>query len=149
MADTALTGVRKDGEWQGLKDDVAGLRSLKDPIDLVAVGAAGNGLRQLTTGADGTTTVQQLTALPFPFAPAIWNDVVSASASTSDSPSGGHAVLMGYSNRGEVALEGSSRRADVQGTSFAAPRLTAWEAIYLLNGGRFACDTYRPPLGYT
>jgi hypothetical protein len=101
----------------------------------------------------------------FPFAPALWNQVVSVSASEIDG------VMANYSNTGEVMMlgttqytdvsvpldDGSTILTDVVGTSFASPRLALDRAQYLLsitdsnlgfkcqgNAGIWAS----PPLGY-
>src|SRR5262249_3081833 len=111
---------------------------------VVPVGAAGNGLLVF----DGAQLVR--THFVFPFAPALWDPVVSASAL------GDAGRLAGYSNDGEVALPGPTwgERPDgsvaaVHGTSFAAPRLSASVALHLLAGGASPCDGHTPVLGYT
>jgi hypothetical protein len=113
---------------------------------VVPVGAAGNGL-----SAPAATGDPSPHPLNFPFAPALWNSVVSASAS-------GQAGRAAYSNSGEVMLDGEfavpagtmvDQGFTVEGTSFAAPRLSYAEAIYLLNGGPVHCGDEVPPLGYT
>ncbi len=84
--------------------------------------------------------------LPFPFAPGLWNPVVSTSASDEDPQ-----TRADYSNSGEVLLDGrtSAGTTNVHGTSFAAPRLSAQEAVYLFTGGETTCASNIPPLGYT
>lgn len=98
----------------------------------------------------------------FPFAPAIWDSVVSISAE--DSP-GNWAP---YSNPGEIMMNGefsgsfdmaeisqeqvpTDEDFSVEGTSFAAPRFSVQAAVYLLEGGLYPCINHPnvvPPLGY-
>jgi hypothetical protein len=85
----------------------------------------------------------------FPFAPALWEQVVSVSASDT---AGNKAS---YSNTGEVMMPGTTSHVDVVGTSFASPRLALYEAEYLLaNPGQgIECQgnagiLASPPLGY-
>jgi hypothetical protein len=107
---------------------------------VVPVGAAGNGVL-LTEDRPSPQRVR----FEFPFAPALWNTVVSASASQK-----AFGTLAPYSNSGEVLLDGSLSlgTARLQGTSFAAPRLAARQAAYLLTGGTATCNGYVPTLGY-
>lgn len=112
---------------------------------VVPVAAAGNGLYVFKDGKLVRTHFQ------FPFAPALWNPVVAAS--------GGQdwAQRAEYSNNGEVVLDGKTwvvpagggNAVQVQGSSFAAPRLSASVAVYLLTGGPSPCDGHLPVLGYT
>jgi hypothetical protein len=120
------------------------LAKLTASAPVVPVGAAGNGLLVY----DGAKLVR--THFDFPFAPALWNPVVSVSAS------GDNSRRAAYSNNGEVAMQGTTwvTRADgsvatVHGTSFAAPRLSASIALHLLAGGPSPCDGHTPVLGYT
>lgn len=105
--------------------------------NIILVGAAGN------------------SGYPFAFAPALWDHVVSVSASDNG---GGKA---GYSNTGEVMMDGTTKFShggvDVVGTSFASPRLALEQAFYLRNitsvSEGIECDgmagiVARPPLGY-
>jgi hypothetical protein len=108
------------------------------------VGAAGNGTRSLDAGRWVHIRYE------FPFAPALWDSVVSASGGEAAGP------RAAYSNSGEVVLDGNSRvalrdggEAPVHGSSFAAPRLSASLAIYLLRGGPSPCEGHLPALGYT
>ena len=101
---------------------------------VIPVAAAGNG-----TFTVGINPVRH-TPLTFPFAPGMWNNVVSVSASASG-------AMASYSNSGEVMLNGETPEL-VHGTSFAAPRLSARQAIYLLAGGPVPCGVEIPPLGY-
>jgi len=106
--------------------------SSKDPSHpVVSVAAAGN------------------EGISFPFAPGIWDSVVSVSADGEDNG------LAPYSNWGEVKLDGKANYngEDVFGTSFAAPVLSYKEAIYLYNDGFVECKGSEdiqnsPPLGY-
>jgi len=90
--------------------------------------------------------------LDFPFAPAMWNSVVSVSALPLEDADGNRAW---YSNSGEVTFDGrwthTATGMVLEGTSFAAPRLSHQEALYLLTGGPVQCVTpaHVPPLGYT
>ena len=112
---------------------------------VIPVAAAGNGL--------GSTHER----LPFPFAPAIWDSIVSVSAESPLSP-GTSKLTADYSNDGEITQSGELKYLDpatgpwtLIGTSFAAPRLAVKEAFYLLNGEPVTCvgkpDSI-PPLGY-
>jgi hypothetical protein len=89
----------------------------------------------------------------YPFAPAIFDNVVSVSAATRDVDDS----RVGYSNPGEVLMVGDhsdDAYGDLSGTSFAAPKFSLLAAIYLLNGGRSPCDVADdmppsfPALGY-
>ncbi|MBM3145043.1 MAG: extracellular solute-binding protein [Chloroflexi bacterium] len=64
----------------------------------------------------------------YPFAPALWEGVVSVSA-----PPVSLEKPFDYSNAGEVMMDGVYR--DYLGTSFAAPELSYHAAVYLLEGG--------------
>ncbi len=118
------------------------------PFDagVTSVGAAGNGVHAKTG---------HLIRINYPFAPAIWNTVVSTSALESGQRAG-------YSNSGEVILDGSATlpvaataaARGVHGTSFAAPRLSARHALHLMRGHPTTCAApgkaeHLPPLGYT
>jgi hypothetical protein len=96
--------------------------------------------------------------VPYPFAPALWDSVVSVSAADPDVAAG---IFPEYTNNGEIRMEGqypfeqpkdpNGRR--LTGTSYASPRLAAWAALYLLHGGQTPCDDDddpdpRPVLGY-
>jgi hypothetical protein len=114
-------------------------------LRVIPVGAAGNRPWYLDNGKPARKY------LPFPFAPALWDSVVSTSA---DNGTG----VTDYSDGGEVRLDGSGpaavagvalTAADLRhGTSFAAPRLSALEAIWLMKTGLADCNGHRPPLGY-
>ena len=117
----------------------------------ISVAAAGNGIYYLDPSPASSPSVQHV-SLPFPFAPALWPSVVSASASiattASDTTTGQRAA---YSNPGEVAMPGlydlPGNRSAI-GTSFAAPRLSAWQAIYFLFYGSVICMKNLPALNY-
>jgi hypothetical protein len=126
---------------------------------VVPVAAAGNGLGYVPAAdpavqaGDGEVVKIRL---DFPFAPAIWNSVVSVSATEADPAFAGPAVpgsdlRTRYSNGGEVMLDGQYTygTTSVHGTSFAAPRLAYLEALYLLGGGAVPCGQPVPPLGYS
>jgi hypothetical protein len=105
----------------------------KPAYQVIPVAAAGNGV-----WLPGGTKAQ----LPFPTAPGIWNSVVSTSATDITGT-----ALAPYSNNGEVMMSRDNRY-DGLGTSFAAPHLSALEALYLLNDGTVSCDNHVPALGY-
>lgn len=103
-------------------------------LKVVPVGASGNGVKFLDSKGN---LVRK--GLPFPFAPALWDFVVSAGADEATD----------RFNAGEVTLNGSgpSLVPGSFGTSFAAPRLSALEARYLAETGSVTCGG-TPPLGY-
>jgi hypothetical protein len=122
-------------DWSNFTTFVQQLTGPSGPVKVIPVGAAGN-------GAWYSKEVRK--QLPFPFAPALWDGVVSASA-------GGNTGRADYSNSGEVTLDGTGPTALdplAHGTSFAAPRLSAKEAIWLLKTGLAECNGNQPPLGY-
>jgi hypothetical protein len=139
LADKAYLQILTDP----LNDRTNGFASVQRtyPVRVVLVGAAGNGITMPTTDPKRPRHFH----FTFPFAPAIWQNVISISAST---PDGG--ALTTYSNGGEVMLPGDYDigESHAHGTSFAAPRMAAQEAIYLLTGGQVPCDNETPPLGY-
>lgn len=131
-------------------------------IKVIPVAAAGNGLPYDPPGAQTNAVF----TFPFPFAPGMWNSVVSAAA---ESASGADRIA-GYSNGGEVLRNGildlqgpaltpspwkvsekdrARLNGNIHGTSFAAPRLSFLQALYLVNGGPVQCANSVPPLGYT
>jgi hypothetical protein len=114
------------------------------PFRSIAVGAAGNGITIPTPDGQHGRNFR----FAFPFAPAMWSDVISIGAST---PNG--QTLTDYSNHAEVILPGNFdfsgwKVYPLNGTSYAAPRMSAKDAIYLLTGGETPCDGMTPPLGY-
>jgi Subtilase family len=111
---------------------------------VVPVGAAGNGVLSY----DSTPPVR--TRFAFPFAPALWDPVLSVGAATD---AGTRAE---YSNNGEVLMPGitmverlDETWATVHGSSFAAPRLSSILALHLLRGGPSPCNGHTPIMGYT
>jgi hypothetical protein len=153
-----------------LHDYLDTLVTTNDRTKVVPVAAAGNGV-----GVDFEGNPMEF-RLDFPFAPAIWKSVVSVSA-TSRRKKGDDKICADttasaerawYSNSGEVMLDGdlrynapapSSSAASpspqcilLTGTSFAAPRLSLQQALYLLKDGAIDCGTQPkravPPLGY-
>jgi hypothetical protein len=118
-----------DVAWENFQRSV--VQGGGQDLAVIAVGAAGNGVQ---CGKSRR-------------APALWDGVVSVSSE------GRGAGIMDYSNSGEVKLSGEGPAALLpgsHGTSFAAPRLSAYEAIYLLRTGRIQCPAGRdrPPLAY-
>lgn len=81
-----------------------------------------------------------------PLAPALWDDVISVSASQADG------TKADYSNNGEVMLGGTTLTGQHEGTSFAAPKLSVLAALYLLQGGQKTCtgsvNSTNPPMKY-
>jgi len=111
------------------------LCACNEPTDriVIPVGAAGN------WGMDG---------FEFPFAPAIFDSVVSIGAE----PVQNKEI---YSNPSEVIMDGEHSTVmddsgePIRGTSFASPRFSAKAAIYLRNGGTGPLPgSVEPPLGY-
>ena len=133
-ADRRLDAVYSDKHWQLFLDQWVRPVS-SPPAKVILVGAAGNGVEL------GVPPVR--IGLPFPFAPALWDFVVSASGD-------GESPLTDQLNSGEVKLDygGPALAPESTGTSYAAPRLSALQAIYLLETGRVMCDGSSPPLGY-
>ncbi len=146
----ALTQVNVDQYFVDLFDEWNG-QSPKPRV--VPVGAAGNGLDFDTGFKADQIAVARVQRLDFPFAPAMWNTVVSVSAAPLFKEDGSRAW---YSNSGEVTLDGHLKVTvdgtayELDGTSFSAPRLSHLEALYLLTGGPVQCVTpaHIPPLGY-
>lgn len=104
------------------------------PLKIVPVGAAGNGVKDAKGNRIG---------LPFPFAPALWDFVASASVDADPK-------IAERFNSGEVKLDATGPSAllpDSFGSSFAAPRLSALQAEYLAETGATGCGG-TPSLGY-
>lgn len=128
-------------------------RVAEDPLrEVLAKYMNADGRRVIPVGAAGNGVLLALDDLAlrrirfdFPFAPALWNTVVSASASAKD-----QGPRAAYSNSGEVMLDGNAVYGTLrpQGTSFATPRLSASQAAYLLTGGMPNCNGHLPTLGY-
>ncbi len=133
--------VNNDPAWSAFRREPLGKPDPENAKLVVnTVGAAGNGVKLFNK--DGSEIRR---GLPFPFAPALWDFVVSASADASTD----------LYNSGEVKLDFKGpiiQQSPIQiravGSSFSAPRLSAKEAIYLLKTGYAACDSHTPPLGY-
>lgn len=84
-------------------------------------------------------------AKDFPYAPALWDSVLSVSAD--DWTQWGQYV----SKRAEVAI-GGQYTSPLEGSSFAAARVSVWAAIHLLLGGEAVCSSFPdivPLLGYS
>jgi hypothetical protein len=104
---------------------------LKDPPTL---GQSGSTISMAAAGNSGT---KDLKALDFPFAPALWPEVLSVSASGSASAATDPLDVTSqnkatYSNSGEVMVSGVNSDKTNEGTSFAAPKLAYLTARYLL-----------------
>lgn len=89
-------------------------------------------------------------ALGYPYAPALWENVLSVSAPDGEKR---------YANRGEVIAgdvvaitNRDGNPVQVPGTSFAAPEVSVRAALYLARGGKATCPggekTTTPPLAY-
>jgi hypothetical protein len=86
-------------------------------------------------------------AVEFPYAPALWDSVLSVSATDAQEY---------VAKTGEVAMQGnlevelrSGTVKTIEGTSFAAPRLAVWAAIYLMqvaHGDTDPCDAPPDPI---
>jgi hypothetical protein len=131
----------KDSGWNRIATQ--NLVGAPGGLVVVPVGAAGNGVECAAVKDDKGNPKHM--GLPFPFAPALWDFVVSASASDSN---GNKAA---YANGGELVLSDSHPAAMAKnsyGTSYSAPRLSAVEAMYLANPGTVNCASMTPTLGY-
>jgi hypothetical protein len=132
------SAVHEDRGWKTFSSELVqpGIDGAK--LKVIPVGAAGNGVRY----TDPQTGDLVRVGLPFPFAPALWDFVVSAGADAEPK-------IADRLNDGEVALDGSGPKLvpDSFGTSFAAPRLSALETKYLADTGSVVCGGV-PPLGY-
>jgi hypothetical protein len=100
----------------------------------------------ISIAAAGNESRQPSKKVKFPFAPALWGNVLSVSAYDAS------LKLANYSNYGEVKMDGDHPTdPSIKGTSFAAPRLSVYAAIHLAQGGASPCahapDIF-PPLGY-
>lgn len=112
---------------------------------MISVASAGNSSEWI----DDPNTVRPAGGVYYPFFPGALNSVVSVSALDPD-PQQPHGPdgLANISNYGEVAMDGSYPGHQGGWTSFAAPRLSVWEAIHLALGGSSVCQNIFPPLGY-
>jgi len=129
-----LATIYRDQAWQAFRDQVIQPGTAGAALKVIPVGAAGNGVKYRDEKGN---LVRR--GLPFPFAPALWDFVVSAGADEATD----------RFNAGEVTLNGTGPSVvpGSFGTSFAAPRLSALEARYLADTGNVACGGV-PPLGY-
>jgi len=119
VAGIALATVYSGKGWIGRYLEPAGIHVAYTPI--------------------GVVVALTFVGLPFPFAPALWDFVVSVSS------------VGPHLNSGEVTLPGGGPAMEPNhfGTSFAAPRMSALEAMYLLKTGLTNCGaSQNPPLGY-
>lgn len=96
------------------------------------------------------------TGLPYPFAPAIWDVVLSVGAPNYTFPRLHQPQTLTF-NSGEVQAEGCTKyeNQEFPGTSFAAPKISYLAAVYLLNNGQLICSgddnsigIANPVLGY-
>jgi hypothetical protein len=135
-----VSAVHDDRGWKTFSGELVqpGVDGAK--LKVIPVGAAGNGVRHPDPSNRGGVV---RVGLPFPFAPALWDFVVSTGAAAEPK-------IADRLNSGEVALDGSGPAKlvpDSFGTSFAAPRLSALETKYLAETGSVVCGG-EPPLGY-
>ncbi|RZU49374.1 hypothetical protein EV385_1124 [Krasilnikovia cinnamomea] len=141
-----LSTIYDDPGWRGFRKQFVEPGASGATLKVIPVGAAGNGVKYPDPKADPDTAHDPANlirrGLPFPFAPALWDFVVSASAD-------GDKDVTARLNSGEVKLDGTGPGLvpGSFGTSFAAPRLSTLEAKYLAETGTVACGG-TPPLGY-
>jgi hypothetical protein len=134
-----LSTVYADPGWTSFRDQFIRPGANGATLKVIPVGAAGNGVKY-PDPRDPAHLIRK--GLPFPFAPALWDFVVSASADAKPE-------VTARLNSGEVKLDGSGPALvpGSFGTSFAAPRLSALEAMFLAETGSVVCGG-APPLGY-
>jgi hypothetical protein len=142
-----LSTVYKDPSWQSFRTQLVEPGASGSALKVIPVGAAGNGVKypdpRITDPVKANDPANLIRkGLPFPFAPALWDFVASASADASPE-------VTARLNSGEVKLDGTGPALipGSFGTSFAAPRLSALEAKYLAETGNVVCGG-TPPLGY-
>lgn len=141
-----LSTVFGDPAWKNFRDKLIVPGTAGSPLKVIPVGASGNGVKYVDPRVDPAKAHDPAylirKGLPFPFAPALWDFVVSASADAEPN-------VTARLNSGEVKLDaaGPGLVPGSFGTSFAAPRLSALEAKYLAETGSVACGG-TPPLGY-
>jgi hypothetical protein len=135
-----LSTVYADPAWQSFSSQLIQPGVAGAPLKVVPVAASGNGVKYFDRKAEPPGLVRR--GLPFPFAPALWDFVVSASADADP-------AVAARLNSGEIALDatGPALVPGSFGTSFAAPRLSALEAKYLAETGNVACGG-TPTMGY-
>ena len=160
LADRIFWPLRLSFYKQVLDDPLKGyLKELSASYTIIPVAAAGN------------------EGLPYPYAPAMWNEVLSVGSpidgkdqlglQLSSFDDGAGNQLQFKTNSGEVEMEGCTNYQGTQripGTSFASPKVSYLAALYLLQGGTVSsCTTVAgatpivayptginpvPPLGY-
>jgi hypothetical protein len=141
-----LSTIHADAGWKSFSSQLIQPGTSGAPLKIIPVGAAGNGVKYVDPKADPAKAYDPANlirkGLPFPFAPALWDFVVSASADANSD-------VTAHLNSGEVKLDGTGPGLipGSFGTSFAAPRLSALEAKYLAQTGSVVCGG-TPPLGY-
>lgn len=135
-----LSSVFADPAWRSFSSQLIQPGASGASLKVVPVAASGNGVKYFDRKAEPPGLVRR--GLPFPFAPALWDFVVSASADADPQ-------VAARLNAGEIALDatGPALVPGSFGTSFAAPRLSALEAKYLAETGNVACGG-TPPMGY-
>jgi hypothetical protein len=129
-----LATVHNDPAWSDFREQYVDPGTAGAALKVIPVGASGNGVKFLDSKGN---LVRK--GLPFPFAPALWDFVVSAGAD--DATDRFNAAEVTLNGSGPSVVPGSF------GTSFAAPRLSALEARYLAETGNVTCGG-APPLGY-
>jgi len=141
-----LSAIHADAAWTSFSDQLIQPGTSGAALKIIPVGAAGNGVKYVDPRVDPAKAYDPANlirkGLPFPFAPALWDFVVSASADADPD-------VTAHLNSGEVKLDGTGPGLipGSFGTSFAAPRLSALEAKYLAETGSVVCGG-TPPLGY-
>ncbi len=130
----SLDPIRSDAAWTAF---VAAVRG--DGLEVIPVASAGNGIR--TAQGTGSTGASYRLGVDFPFAPAVWDSVVAVGADPAT-------VAVNWFNKGEVSHDARALDPKYEGTSFAAPRVSAREAVYLVHTGLTRCGNDDPPLGY-
>jgi hypothetical protein len=141
-----LSTIYADPGWKNFREQLVQPGTAGAALKVIPVGAAGNGVKYVDPKVDPAQAYDPANlirkGLPFPFAPALWDFVVSASADADPD-------VTAHLNSGEVKLDGSGPGLvpGSFGTSFAAPRLSALETKYLAETGSVVCGG-TPPLGY-
>jgi hypothetical protein len=139
-----LSTIYFDSAWNTFSDQLIKPGVSGASLKVIPVGASGNGVKYVDPKSpqayDPASLIRR--GLPFPFAPALWDFVVSASADADPD-------VTARLNSGEVKLDGTGPGLvpGSFGTSFSAPRLSALETKYLADTGFVACGG-TPPLGY-
>jgi hypothetical protein len=139
-----LSTIYFDAAWKTFNDQLIQPGTSGASLKVIPVGASGNGVKYVDPSSpqayDPANLIRR--GLPFPFAPALWDSVVSVSADAAPD-------VTARLNSGEVKLDGTGPGLipGSFGTSFAAPRLSALETKYLAETGFVVCGG-TPPLGY-